>query len=88
MEILSPELQLVIVKKIAASSTRELLTFRASAKLHQRLSENPEVVKAVSEDCLGLLLHDLPNAGQRKFMRKLTLNGHALYYVVRAAQML
>lgn len=55
MEVLPPELQLIIAKKIAASSTRGLLPFRASAKLHQRLSKNPVVLRAVSEDCLRFL---------------------------------
>ncbi|RHN68256.1 hypothetical protein MtrunA17_Chr3g0111911 [Medicago truncatula] len=88
MEMLPPELQLVIAKKIAASSTRELLTFWASAKLHRRLSKNLVVLRAVSKYCLGLLLLTSPNAGQRKFMQQLTLNGHALYFVVKVAQML
>jgi len=87
MEILPPELQLVIAKKIAASSTRELLTFWASAKLHRRLSENLVVLRAVSEDCLRLLELHSPNVGQRKIMLQLTLSGHGLYCVVRATQM-
>jgi len=46
------------------------------------------VLRAVSEDCLRLLLLASPNAGQRKFLQQLTLSGHALYYIVKAAQML
>jgi len=88
MEVLPSELQPIIAKKIAASSTRELITFRASAKLHRRLPENPVVLRAVSEDCLRLLVLPSPNAGQNKFMQQLTPSGHALYCVVRAAQML
>jgi len=88
LQVLPSELQLIIAKKIAASSTRELLAFRASAKLYQRLSENPVVLIAVSEDCLHLLILPSPNAGHMTFMQQLTLNGHALYCIVKAAQML
>jgi len=42
----------------------------------------------VSEDYLRLLAFPSANTGQRKFIQQLTLNGHALYCVVRAAQML
>ena len=45
------------------------------------------VLRAVSEDCLHLLELPSPNAGQGKFMLQLTLIGHALHCVVRAAQM-
>jgi len=88
MDTLQRELQLIIAKKIAASSTRDLLTFLASAKLYQTLSENPMVLRVVSEYCLCLLVLPSPNARQRMFMQQLTLIGHALYCVVRAAQML
>ena len=88
MEVLPSELQLIIANKITTSSIRELLTFRASAKFHRRLSENHVVLRAVLEDCLRFLVLPSPNAGQRKFMQQLTFNGHALYCVVRATQML
>jgi len=88
MEVLPSELQLIIAKKIAASSIRELLTFWASVKLHRILSENHVVLRKVSEDCLCLLALPSPNSGQRKFMQQLILSGHGIYCVVRAAQML
>lgn len=87
MDVLPSELQLIVARKIVASSTRELITFRASAKLHRRISENPVVLRAVSKDCLHLLVLPSPNAGQKKFMQQLTVSGHALYCVVRAVQM-
>jgi len=45
-----------MAKKIAALSIRDLISFRASAKLHRRLSEDVEVLRDVSDDCLRLLL--------------------------------
>jgi len=65
-----------------------MLSFRASAKLHRRLSEDVEVLMAVYDVCLRLLVLPSPNAGQRHLMQQLTLSGHARYYVVRAARML
>jgi len=88
MEVFPLELQILIAKKIAASSVRDLISFRASAKLHQRLSEDVEVLRAVFDDCLHLIFLPSPNAGQRRLMQQLTLGGHAHYCVDRAAQLL
>jgi len=64
------------------------MSFRASAKLHRRLSEDVEVLRDVSNDCLRLLLLPSPDAGKRRLMQQLTINGHARYCVVRIARML
>ncbi|KEH37674.1 hypothetical protein MTR_2g044320 [Medicago truncatula] len=62
------ELQLFIAKKIVAASSRELLSFRASATLNLQLSEDEEVLRTVSVDCLHLITIPQPNLGQKKFM--------------------
>jgi len=82
MEIFPLELQLFIAKKIAASRSIGLLSFRASTTLHRQLSEDAEVLRTISADCLHLLTIPSPKAGQRKFMRQLTLSDHVLFYVV------
>ena len=75
MEVFPLELQLFIAKKIVASSTRGLLSFRAFVTLHLQLSKDVDVLRVVSADCLHLLTIPSPNAGQRKFMQQLTLSG-------------
>jgi len=87
MEVFPPELQIFIPKKIATLSVRDLISFRASAKLHRRLSEDVEILRVVSDDCLRLLLPS-PYVGQRRLMQQLTLRGHARYCVVRASRLL
>jgi len=61
--------------KRLASGVRDLLSFRVSTRLHQQLSEDVEVLRAVSDDCLRVLVLPLPNAGQRKLMQQLTTFG-------------
>ena len=87
MEVFPPKLQLFITKKITASRSRGLLSFRASVILHRQLSEDVEVLTAVSDDFLHLLTIPSPNTGQRRFMQQLTLSGHELFCIVRVAQM-
>jgi len=88
MEVFPLEIQLFIAKKIASSSMRGLLAFRASTTFHWQLSEDVEVLRAVSDDCVQLFALPSPNAGKKRFMQQLTMSGHALYYVVRTAQLL
>jgi len=88
MEVFPLELQLFIAKKIAASSSKGLLSFRASTLFHRQLSEDIEVLRAVSVDCLHLLTIYAPKFGQHKFMRQLTLSSHVHFCVARAAQVL
>ena len=80
MEVFPLELQLFIAKKVVASSSRELLSFRGSATFHRQLSEDAEVLMTVFVDCLHLLTIPSPNLGQ-KFMRQLTLSGHVHFCV-------
>lgn len=68
MEAFLLELQLFIAQKIAASSSRELLSFRASTTLNLQLSEDAEVLRDAYTDCLHLLTIPQPNLGQKKFM--------------------
>jgi len=81
-------MQLFIAHKIAASSMRGLLSFGASTTLHRQLSEDDEVLRVMSNDCIQLFSVTSSNAGQRRFMQQLTLSDHALYCVTRAARLL
>jgi len=79
---------ILITKKINASSVMGLMSFRASSQLHQRLSEDVGVLRAISYDCLRLFLLHSPIAEQRRLMQLLTLSGHAHYCVIGAARLL
>jgi len=88
MEVFPLELQLFIAKKGDSSSSGGLLSFRASTTLHRQLSEDVEMLRVVSAECLHLLTIPSPNVGQRKFMLQLILSGHVLFCVVQAAKIL
>jgi len=88
MECLLEDILLVIVKKVAASGTQDLLRFEVTSIYYQKLACEKAVPRALPRDCLWYISDYLPCAGKRKFMQQISQSRHEVYNVVSAAQML
>lgn len=88
MERLPEDALLVIVKKVAASGTQNLLRFKATSVYHKKLANKKAVLRALPRDCLRYISDHQPRVAKRKFMQRLSHSGHEAYCVVVAANLL
>jgi len=68
MERLPEDVLLIIVKKVAAFGTQELLGFEVTSTYHQKLARDKAVLNALPRDCLWYIFDYWSRAGKRKFM--------------------
>lgn len=87
MDNLPDDILLPIVKKVAASSTKNLFRFRATSIRHRQLARNHEVIRTLPRRCMFYLSNPHPCAGKHILMQQLSNNRHSTFCIMLASQL-
>jgi len=76
------------IKRITTLGAEELIRFETAFPFYQEFTRNPAVLRALLHNCLWYLTDHFPSEGKWKLMRLISYNGHGMYSVASAAQIL
>jgi hypothetical protein len=79
---------MVITKKVAAFGTQDLLNIGETSKLHHQLANKKAALRTLNWDCQWYIVDPNSFPANRRFVRRLSCNGHPSYSVVITAFML